>query len=82
MKIPEHFLEWLNHYGIMDDYIQDYVVYDKVKRIAWRSYRKGRADYKKKYNNANEPEFHLDIEPEEWNILDCAVCGRRDCECY
>ena len=28
-----------------------------------------------------ELEFHLDIEPEEWNILDCAVCGRRDCEC-
>ena len=38
-------------------------------------------DFEQSYESWCSQQQYKDDEPEEWNILDCAVCGRRDCEC-
>ena len=42
-KIPKHFLEWLRVWGRRGD------GFNMEERIAWRAYRRGVADTKKKY---------------------------------
>jgi len=50
MKIPKHFMKWFRIYGLMDDDIsEDCWQQKRLERIAWRCYRKGIADTKKKY---------------------------------
>jgi len=49
-KIPKHFMKWFNIYGIMDDdWCLEMWQLKRLERIAWRCYRKGIADTKKKY---------------------------------
>ena len=54
MKIPKYFETWFNTFGIMDDYPGDTESWNKMKRVAWRSYRKGVKDTKQA-NNPVEP---------------------------
>jgi len=51
MKISKYFMEWFRIYGWLDDgwHCTDWQKL-AVPRIAWRCYRKGVADTKKKYN--------------------------------
>ena len=51
MKIPKHFMKWFKIYGLMDDAISEegYWQQKRLERTAWRAYRRGVADTKKKY---------------------------------
>ena len=48
MKIPKYFLEWFRSYGLLDDGWTDMGlgVQNRIKRIAWRAYRRGILDTK------------------------------------
>ena len=52
MKIPKYFLEWFRSYGLLDDGWTDMGlgVQNRIKRIAWRAYRRGILDTKIKYD--------------------------------
>ena len=41
------FKEWYAKYGIMDDYLSSSRDYGNAKRIAWRAYKRGKADGRK-----------------------------------
>jgi len=49
-KIPKHFLEWLRIWGWMGDgWDMEMWKIRGIERIAWRAYRRGVADTKKKH---------------------------------
>ena len=46
-KPPKWFIKWFVLYGLQDDTSVNYGEFLKMRRIAWRAYRKGRKDMKK-----------------------------------
>lgn len=53
MRIPNYFSKWFRIFGLMDDG-WDFELWqsNRVKKIAWRAYRKGVADTKAKHEKS------------------------------
>ena len=60
MRMSEQFIKWFQFNGWMDDgWNMEAWQRSRIEKIAWRSYRKGVADTKAKFNNSlNEEKQH------------------------
>ena len=47
-KPPKWFIRWLQLYGLQDDGVADFLFAMRIRRIAWRAYKKGRKDMRGK----------------------------------